>query len=170
MNLQSLIKIKLENELTIELNNYYDNKLSEYIPKNKFIQIYQKLIQIKINENEITIDPPKNFIVDKRNQCCARSMGKRYSDIRCSFKSHENSDYCKTHLNRINQYGYLSFGRYDQPRPMFNEKRNKIPWRDNSTMEDINSVIQYQNMNLLKLINKNKNLLSRFDTGNHETT
>ena len=104
MNLQSLIKIKLENELTIQLNKYYDNNFSEYISKDKFIQIYQKLIQIKINENEITIDPPKNFIVDKRNQCCARSMGKRYSDIRCPRPCLKNTEYCKLHTKRLEEY------------------------------------------------------------------
>ena len=47
---------------------------------------------------------------------------------------------------------YLKFGRYDEPRPIINENGNKIPWRDTSALEDINTIIQYQHMNLQKLI------------------
>ena len=52
----------------------------------------------------------------------------------------------------IQNLGYLRFKRYDEPRPKYNEKGNKIPWYDYSPMETINIVIQYQNKNLLKLI------------------
>ena len=33
-----------------------------------------------------------------------------------------------------------------------NENGNKIPWRDTSALEDINTIIQYQHMNFQKLI------------------
>ena len=79
-------------------------------------------------------------------------MGPRYSDIRCPTTTYHNIDYCKTHLKRIEEHGYLRFGRYDGERPIINELGNKIPWRDTSAMEDIDTIIQYQNMNLLKLI------------------
>ncbi len=52
----------------------------------------------------------------------------------------------------IQNQGYLSFKRYDETRPVINESGNKIPWRDNTEMEDINILIKYQNMKLLKLI------------------
>ena len=79
-------------------------------------------------------------------------MGKQYSDIRCSYCATKDSEYCKIHLKRIDEYGYLNFGRYDEPRPIINEKGNKIPWRDTTSMEDINTIIQYQSMNFSKLI------------------
>ena len=47
---------------------------------------------------------------------------------------------------------YLKFGRYDEPRPIINENGNKIPWRDTTALEDIDTLIQYQHMNLQKLI------------------
>ena len=81
-------------------------------------------------------------------------MGPHYTDLRCSSISIKNTDYCKTHLNRIKKYGYLSFNRYDQLKPIINERNNKIPWRILSPMQEINTIIQYQNMNLKKLINK----------------
>ena len=152
MNLDNLLKIKLKNELLFEILNYYNDNLSEFISKKEFIIKYNKKIKNKLSENKINIDKSTKIIKNKNNQCCARIMGPRYSDLRCSSSKINNSDYCLRHLNKIYEYGYLSFGRYDQLRPRINEKGNKIPWRDTTPMEDINIIIQYQNMNLLKLI------------------
>ena len=78
--------------------------------------------------------------------------GAPYSDIRCPYPCKDNIDYCFRHSERINEYGYLLFGRFDERRPSINEKGNKIPWRDTTAMEDIDTIIQYQLMNLKKLI------------------
>ena len=144
MNLQSLLKIKIEKELIQELNDHFkDDSLKNII---------QQKVKEKIKENEITIDKPKKKIIIKDNQCCARSMGPRYSDIRCPYPCKDNIDYCFRHSERINEYGYLLFGRFDERRPSINEKGNKIPWRDTTAMQDIDTIIQYQLMNLKKLI------------------
>ena len=144
MDLQSLLKLKIEKELIHELNNHFkDDSLKNII---------QQKVQEKIEQNEITIDKPKKKIIIKDGRCCARSMGSRYSDIRCPYPCKDNIDYCFRHLERINEYGYLLFGRFDERRPSINEKGNKIPWRDTTAMEDIDTIIQYQHMNLQKLI------------------
>ena len=144
MNLQSLLKLKIEKELIQELNDHFkDDSLKNII---------QQKVQEKIKDNEITIDKPKKKIIIKDNQCCARSMGPRYSDIRCPYPCKDNIDYCFRHSERINEYGYLLFGRFDERRPSINEKGNKIPWRDTTAMQDIDTIIQYQLMNLKKLI------------------
>ena len=107
----------------------------------------------RINNNPIT--SPNNYKKDKLykdNQCCARAMGPRYHSIRCNNIAIGNIEYCKKHLYRIEEYGYLAFGRYDEPKPIINEKGNKIPWRNTSAIEDINTIIQYQHMNLKKII------------------
>ena len=142
MELSELLKRKLKEDLSKELNVF-----------NFDLDQLNKLIDLKIIENEITID--KEVIHDDdddENRCCARIMGERYSDRRCPYKSQQDSEYCKNHSKRIDKHDYLAFGRYDEPRPIINEKCNKIPWRDMTAMEDINTVIQYQNMKLLKLI------------------
>ena len=144
MNLQSLLKLKIEKELIQELNDHFKN--------DSLKNIIQQKVQDKIKQNEITIDKPKKKIIIKDNQCCARSMGPRYSDIRCPYPCKDNIDYCFRHSERINEYGYLLFGRFDERRPSINEKGNKIPWRDTTAMEDIDTIIQYQLMNLQKLI------------------
>ena len=144
MDLQSLLKLKIEKELIQELNDHFKN--------DSLKNIIQQKVQEKIKNNEITIDKPKKKIIIKDNQCCARSMGPRYSDIRCPYPCKDNIDYCFRHSERINEYGYLLFGRFDERRPSINEKGNKIPWRDTTAMEDIDTIIQYQLMNLQKLI------------------
>ena len=145
MDLQSLLKLKIEKELIQELNNHFqDDSLKDII---------QQKVKEKIDENQITIDKPQKKIRIRDNQCCARSMGPRYSEIRCPYPCKDNVDYCFRHLERIDQYGYLLFGRFDERRPSINEKGNKIPWRDTTAMEDIDTIIQYQLMNLQKLIN-----------------
>ena len=144
MDLQSLLKLKIEKELIQELNDRFkDDSLQNII---------QQKVKEKIKQNEITIDKPKKKIIIKDNQCCARSMGPRYSDIRCPYPCKDNIDYCFRHSERINEYGYLLFGRFDERRPSINEKGNKIPWRDTTAMQDIDTIIQYQLMNLKKLI------------------
>ena len=144
MDLQSLLKLKIEKELIQELNDHFKN--------DSLKNIIQQKVQDKIKQNEITIDKPKKKIIIKDNQCCARSMGPRYSDIRCPYPCKDNIDYCFRHSERINEYGYLLFGRFDERRPSINEKGNKIPWRDTTAIEDIDTIIQYQHMNLKKLI------------------
>ena len=47
-------------------------------------------------------------------------MGPRYADIRCPRPRHKDTDYCKLHNKRLEEYEYLLFGRYDEPRPRIN--------------------------------------------------
>jgi hypothetical protein len=155
MELDSLLKLKLERELWTEIESLIKDDAMRNIVKDK--------IKEKIEYHTITIDKPSESrkSVPKVGQCIARSMGgeNRRTDIQCRCWANSGSEYCNIHLNRLDEYGYLNFGRYDKPRPIINEKGNKIPWRDSSAMGDINTLIQYQNMNLSKLIKqKTKNI------------
>jgi len=144
MDLSTLLKHKLKTDLLNELSELPE--LSDNLTK------LGHLIDGKVLENIVTID---ESVLTKHNneaQCHARIMGPRYSDLRCHYKCRKNKDYCMNHEKRIDNNGYLAFGRYDQPRPVINEKGNKIPWRDTTAMDDINTIIQYQNMKLNKLI------------------
>ena len=51
MNLQSLLKLKIEKELIQELNDHFKN--------DSLKNIIQQKVQDKIKQNEITIDKPK---------------------------------------------------------------------------------------------------------------
>lgn len=142
MDIISLLNIKLEKELFSELKE----ELGKFISDEELTS----MIRDKIDKYPFFIEKNKDT-KNIENQCCARCMGPRYSDIRCSNKAHEG-DYCKKHTKQIIENDYLKFGRYDEPRPIINENGNKIPWRDTSALEDINTIIQYQHMNLQKLI------------------
>ena len=143
MDIVSLLNYKLEQELFNELREDIDNSISD--------EELSIMIKDKIHKYPFIMEKKKD-IKNIEDQCCARSMGPRYSDIRCPNKACD-SDYCKKHMKQIVENDYLKFGRYDEPRPIINENGNKIPWRDNSALEDIDTIIQYQHMNLQKLIN-----------------
>ena len=139
MDIKDLLKIKLKRDLL--------NELSDYDIEDLESQIDDKITDDLFEENKIV---KCNDIPDE-NRCCARIMGERYSDERCPYHKVKD-DYCKIHLKRLDKYGYLAFKRFDEPRPIINEKGNKIAWRDDSALEDINTVVQYQNMKLQKNI------------------
>ena len=139
MDIIDLLKIKLRTDLLEELSEYdisdLESQIDDKITDNLFI-----------NDNKEKINN-----ISEENRCCARIMGERYSDERCPYRKVKD-DYCKIHLKRLDKYGYLAFRRYDEPRPTINEKGNKIAWRDDSALQDINTVIKYQNMKLQKNI------------------
>lgn len=142
MDIISLLNLKLEKELFDELKRELGDDISE--------ELLLQTIKGKIDKYPFFIEKEKKF-KEIENQCCARCMGPRYTDIRCYNKAHEG-DYCKKHMKQIVENDYLKFGRYDEARPIINENGNKIPWRDTSALEDINTLIKYQYMNLQKLI------------------
>ena len=139
MDIIDLLKTKLRNDLLEELREYdiedLESQIDDKITDDLFV----------INNKEKINDIPDE------NRCCARIMGERYSDQRCPYHKVKD-DYCKIHLKRLDKYGYLAFKRFDEPRPTINEKGNKIAWRDDNALTDINTVIRYQNMKLLKNI------------------
>lgn len=139
MDIIDLLKIKLKKDLL--------NELSEYEIENLESQIEDKINDDLFNTE---VQEKKNDISDS-DRCCARIMGERYSDQRCPYHKVKD-DYCKIHLKKIDKYGYLLFKRYDEDRPIINEKGNKIAWRDDSALDDINTVVRYQNMKLQKNI------------------
>ena len=139
MDIIDLLKTKLRNDLLEELSEYDIEDLESQIDDKVTDDLFVNDDKEKIND------------IPDENRCCARSMGPRYSDIRCPYHK-VKGDYCKIHLKILDKYGYLKFKRYDESRPIINESGNKIPWRDSSAIEDINTVIRYQNMKLQKNI------------------
>lgn len=139
MDIIDLLKTKLKNDLLEELNEYDIEDLESQIDDKITDDLFVNDVKEKIND------------IPDENRCCARIMGERYSDERCPYHKVKD-DYCKIHLKRLDKYGYLRFKRFDESRPIINENGNKIPWRDNSAIEDINTLIHYQNMKLLKNI------------------
>jgi hypothetical protein len=146
MDINDLLKLKLKNDLLDDLLEYNIENLEEKIDTKINGDIFNHgIYKNTINKKAKTIDIPDS------ERCCARIMGERYSDERCPYHKVKD-DYCRVHLKRIDNYGYIAFNRHDEPRPFINEKGNKIPWRDGSAIDDISTVIKYQNMKLCKFI------------------
>ena len=145
MDIVSLLNFKLEKELFDELKNELDDNISE--------ELLLQMIKDKIDKYPFYIAKVKDTkIID--NQCCARCMGPRYSDVRCANKSHEG-DYCKKHAKQIVENDYLKFGRYDEPRPLFNDKNNPIPWEKYPKIDILDNILQNQWSNMESIIKNN---------------
>jgi hypothetical protein len=146
MDLDLLLKLKLKNELIHEINQHFDDMMDIDLK-----QLITDKVSVAIQNQVVTIDNQPSESPHKDTQCCARIWKPQYSDVRCPWLA-QDSDYCGKHSLRIKEYGYLAFGRFDSPRPIINEKGNKIPWRDTTPMNDIETIIQYQHLQLKKLM------------------
>tara|TARA_B110001469_G_scaffold109754_1_gene111109 strand:- start:841 stop:1017 length:177 start_codon:yes stop_codon:yes gene_type:complete len=54
----------------------------------------------------------------------------------------------------LEEKGYLVFGRYDEERPVFNEKGNRIPWYDESPWDVIDIILKYQQAELDSFVSR----------------
>ena len=62
----------------------------------------------------------------------------------------------------IQRTGKLYLNRYDEERPIFDEKGNRFPWFKDSNMEMLNTIIEKQNNDLLNLIHKDRQIAPKF--------
>ena len=139
MDLNHLLKIHLESDLKKELLQQFKNKIDpNYI--NELITKYTENISFKEDDK----------IKNKKNQCCAR-IWKNHIGLRCS-NAIKKDDYCMKHYNQLQKRGYLPFKRYDELRPNYNEKGNKLYWYDHGEYEMIEIILKYQNYSLIELI------------------
>jgi len=151
MKLKDLLYIKLENDVREDLKQLFcANTL------NLSIEQYNNICKIKYKE----INPEINLLSKEKkckykseNRCCARIWDSHYG-TRCRYKRFGDTEHCNHHNKMLKRTGKLLFNRYDEEKPIFNEKGNKIPWFDNTNMEILDNIIQEQHRNLLKLINK----------------
>ena len=153
MNTCDLLRIKLKNDLLSDLQKEYtSNKILNQLPKEKYIKLIQGIINIKcLNESFDLYDSndSNDKVCPDINRCCAR-VWKDHRGLRCSNQI-KSSDYCMKHTNQITNNGYLSFKRYDEPRPVYNEKGHRIPWYDYSRLQMIDIIIKYQNLQVYQL-------------------
>lgn len=152
MHINDLLKLKLKEDLLKALTNKYNDKLE--LSKDDYLKICDhkinskiknlSFLQQKLSELETSYQP---------NRCCARIWNNHYG-TRCKYKIFKD-DYCKHHLNMIKKNGKLIFNRYDEERPIYNEKNNKIPWIDINEIDVINNILVKQWSSLDTKINNN---------------
>lgn len=150
MKLEDLLKIQLEIDVLKDLYELYDSNL------NISFEEYKKLCQSKI-KTEIKdlkfLDKEKKCKYTSENRCCARIWDNHYG-TRCRYKRIKDKEYCNHHNNMIERSGKLLFNRYDEDKPIINEKGNRIPWFTKSNMNMLDDLVQEQHEKLIELIDE----------------
>ena len=150
MKLEDLLKIQFEIDTLKELYELYSNSLDISFDQ------YKKICQSKI-KNEIKdlnfLNKEKKCKYSSENRCCARIWNNHYG-TRCRYKRIKETEYCSHHNDMIKRSGKLLFNRYDEDKPIFNEKSNRIPWFTNSNIEMLDDIVQEQHEKLIELIDK----------------
>lgn len=157
MHINELIKLKLKDELYHELLNFYSQ--NKFMNKTLFKKLIIKKINLKLNN--INILESRTFQIKEENRCCAR-IWDNHLGTRCYYKKNKNTDYCSHHLNVLNKNGKLRFNRYDEDKPLFNEKNNKIPWVTKNRIDILNDIVSRQwsiiNKKILKDLKKQRQI------------
>ena len=137
MYIIEILKERVKNELRIELMIELSGQLNEEDLSQLIESKLSKMDDILPKQGDKPLDPTK---------CHARAWtGKRGCQCTSDIK---DKKLCKRHLNQIETKNYLGFGRYDEERPVINEKCNLIPWIDD--IESIDTIVRYQRMNIHK--------------------
>ena len=149
MHITDLLKHKLKTEILHQLSQKYDGNQITHTKK-----IYKKICNKKIESKIVNItflsDKSKDCNLEDNKRCCARIWDNHYGS-RCKYKKY-GDDYCKHHLNMIKRNGKLLFNRYDDDKPLINEKNNRIPWISVPEIEILNRIIVKQWLELEKQI------------------
>lgn len=147
MLLIKLFEKKLTNDLKYELSVLHPELSSDQI---KSI-IDKKLANINL-EDKIRSKLPTMINKERNNRdelCCARVWSSHYGN-RCSKIKVEGKEYCTQHQDMYEKYGYLSLGRYDETKPLVNERGNLIPWYDYEILDMVNILTEYIFLKLIK--------------------
>ena len=152
MKLEDLLKLQFELDSLQNLYELYDSNLDISFDE------YKRLCKVKIKEEikDLKFLYKKNKCkYPSENRCCARIWGtgvdKHYGK-RCKYKRIPDTEYCDHHNNMIKRTGKLLFNRYDEDKPIFNEKGNRIPWFTKSNIEMLDDLVQEQHIKLIALI------------------
>jgi len=152
MKIEDLLKIKLKNDLLFELEKQYENY---DIKKEIFFKVCSDKIDTKIKDIKF-LHKEKKCKYSSEQRCCARIWDNHYG-TRCRYKRNK-TDYCDHHNNMIKKTGKLYLNRYDEDKPIFNEKGNRFPWLIDSNIEILNNVLLKQEKRLKNLIDKNRQI------------
>ena len=152
MHINNLLQQKIKEDLIKALEDKYNDKLK--LSKDTYLAKCEQKINFKIiNLSFLQQKTSEIETSHQPNRCCARIWDNHYG-TRCKYKIFKD-DYCKHHLNMIKKNGKLIFNRYDEERPIYNEKNNKIPWIDINEIDVINNILIKQWSSLETKININ---------------
>lgn len=157
MTIQELLNIQLKQDCFKELLILYDkDPINKRINKDKF----SGLCEVKLDQKlpiKFMKQKTNNCKLKSRERCCSRIWDGHYG-TRCKYHRIKDSDYCKIHIKMIKKYKKLIFNRYDEEKPMINDKGNRIPWFTECHIQMLDNIIQDQDNLLKRLINKNRKI------------
>ena len=154
MKIEDLLKINLKIDLLKELKNRYDFD-SDTISKKEYRNLCESKIDFKIKDIiflETRAINPRNYLSEE--MCCARIWDSKFG-TRCRYKR-VDTDYCNHHNSMIKRTGKLYLNRYDEDKPILDEKGNRFPWLEDSNIVTLDNIIQKQDKILKSLINKDR--------------
>ena len=148
MKLEDLLKIQFEIDTLKDLYNLYNSSLG--ISFDQYKKLCQSKIKKEIKDLKF-LDKEKKCKYSSENRCCARIWDNHYG-TRCRYKRTKDAEYCNHHNDMIKRSGKLLFNRYDEDKPVINEKGNRIPWFTNSNIQMLDELFQEQHEKLIELI------------------
>ena len=139
----ALLRDLLVSEIAGALHSEFPDKPVERIVKDKIQRDPPTFQRLKEKKSM----PCK---VSDSDRCCAR-IWDSHRGGRCASKK-ANTDYCHKHQNILERDGTLMFGRYDKPKPLYNESGNRLPWFEGDPFHEIETLFTYQRHSLRSLI------------------
>jgi len=148
MLLVTLLTQKLKNDLFEKLSTKLIESDKDIGEEELHHFIERKLNSIDLEE-DLRSKLPTMIKGVNPDACCARVWSSHYGN-QCSRCKIEDSDYCKQHQKLVDNYGYLSLGRYDEEKPPLNEQGNVMPWYNYEILDMINILLEYCTIKLTK--------------------
>lgn len=142
--LESLLGDLLVSEIAKELHSEFQNQPLERIVRDK-IQRDPPIFQRLRDKPSVPCKVPDS------GRCCAR-IWNNHRGGRCASKKMTTKDYCQKHQNILERDGSLMFGRYDEPKPLYNEPGNRLPWFEGDPFYELQTLFKYQRYCLQTLI------------------
>ena len=149
MSLRNILRDIMEQEI---LTSVKERDICMDMSLSKIQEVISQVISERRDPFDIPTKRSKVSKVEDPNRCCARIWDENRG-TRCKPRV-KDGDYCGKHLSEIERKGYIKFKRYDEERPVINEKGNDIPWYEDEPMEVLEIIINYQLMNLKTLIKR----------------
>ena len=143
MYIITILQGRCLHELKEELEEEYEDDVDPGLITQLITDRLSKFEDILPPQGTKPLDPTK---------CHARAWADK-TGAQCSHKIKEEC-LCGKHLNMLRDTGYIEFNRYDEERPIINEKGNPIPWNDG--IVSIDTIFRYQRMNIHKLLKQRK--------------
>jgi tRNA(Ile)-lysidine synthase TilS/MesJ len=142
MDLRTCITSRLRRDITDELMTEYDEghiqDVSHMLTRDEFEGTLDQMIPKVFPELDTMM--VRSVTDSSEDRCCARVWDRRLG-TRCKKRRFQDADFCKQHSEQAEE-SKLRLGRYDEPKPVLNEKGHLFHWDEG--ILHLETVFQYQ--------------------------